>query len=283
LGRGFKGAWSDHLAKVGIVMLVAFLLAAVFGPEIVTRDPFETLRLEDGAVARNLAPSFEYPAGTNRLGQDLAVQALHGARMAVIVGLIAASGGAFIGTLIGLIAGYYGGIVDQLLMRFTDVALAIPFLPFALVFLALFGPGLRNIIVLLALLFWRGTARIVRSQVLTLKERTYIQAARSSGAGNVRIMFTHILPNLLPLILLYVALGIGGAVSAEASLSFLGFGDPLISTWGQTLNSAFSAGAMRTAWWWVVIPGVALTLFVTSIYLVSRGYEELINPRLRQY
>lgn len=202
--------------------------------------------------------------------------------MALFVGLVAAGGGAFIGTLIGLIAGYYGKAIDQLLMRITDVALAIPFLPFALVFLALFGPGLRNIVIILALLFWRSPARVVRSQVLTLKERPYIQAARAAGASNMRIMFVHILPNLLPLIFLYVALGIGGAVSAEASVSFLGFGDPLTPTWGQMLNMAFASGAMRTAWWWVVFPGVALTLFVTSIYLVSRGYEESVNPRLRR-
>ncbi|MBM3138872.1 MAG: ABC transporter permease [Chloroflexi bacterium] len=275
-------AWSDHLAKVGIVMLVLFLLAAGIGPEIRTTPPFESVTLEDGRIAKNLPPSRAYPAGTNRLGQDLLVQLLHGARMAIFVGLLAAGGGAIIGTLVGLTAGYYGRLVDQTLMRVTDVALAIPFLPFALVFLALFGPGLRNIVIILALLFWRSPARVVRSQVLTLKERPYIQAARAGGAGNVRIMFVHLLPNLLPLIFLYVALGIGGAVSAEASVSFLGFGDPLTATWGQILNSAFTAGAMRTAWWWVVFPGLALTLFVTSIYLVSRGYEEAVNPRLRR-
>lgn len=280
--RGFLNAWSDHMTKVGVVLLSLFVLAAIVGPEIIDTPPFETNRLEDGAVARNLAPSWDYPAGTNRLGHDLAAQLLHGARLALIVGVIAAGGGAVIGTLIGLVAGYFGGVIDQVLMRITDIALAIPFVPFALVFLALFGPGLRNIILLLALVFWRGTARVVRSQVLTLKERPYIQAARAAGSGNVRIMFVHILPNLLPLIFLFVALGIGGAVSAEAAISFLGFGDPLVATWGQTLNMAFSAGAMRTAWWWVVFPGVALTLFVTSVYLVSRGYEESVNPRLRR-
>lgn len=280
--RGFLDAWSDHMTKIGVVMLSIFVLAAIFGPQIIDTPPFETNRLENGEVARNLPPSWEYPAGTNRLGHDLAAQLLHGARLALIVGIVAAGGGAVIGTLIGLTAGYFGGVVDQVLMRITDIALAIPFVPFALVFLALFGPGLSNIILLLALVFWRGTARVVRSQVLTLKERPYIQAARAAGSGNVRIMFVHILPNLLPLIFLFVALGIGGAVSAEASISFLGFGDPLVATWGQTLNMAFSAGAMRTAWWWVVLPGVALTLFVTSVYLVSRGYEESVNPRLRR-
>lgn len=281
--QGFLDAWSDHLTKVGVVLLLMFIIAAVLGPEVVTTDPFETQTLENGAVARNLSPSWDYPAGTNRLGHNLAVQLLHGARMALVVGIVAAGGGAVIGTLIGLGAGYFGGVIDQLLMRFTDIALAIPFVPFALVFLALFGPGLRNIILLLALVFWRGTARVVRSQVLTLRERPYVQAARAAGCGSARIMFVHILPNLLPLIFLFVALGIGGAVAAEAAISFLGFGNPLVATWGQTLNMAFQAGAMRTAWWWVVLPGVALTLFVTSIYLVSRGYEESVNPRLRRF
>ena len=278
----FRAAWADHLAKVGIVLLALFVITAIVGPEVLTREPFESVYLTDGTLARNHAPSWEFPAGTNRLGHDLLTQLVHGARMALYVGVVAAMVGAVIGTVVGLVSGYFGGIVDQIMMRLTDIALAIPFVPFALVFLALFGPGLRNIIILLALLFWRGTARVVRSQVLTLKERPYIQAARAAGSGNVRIMMVHVLPNVLPLVFLYVALGVGGAVSAEAALSFLGFGDPRTATWGQTMNMAFSAGAMRFAWWWVVYPGIALTLFVTSIYLVSRGYEEAVNPRLRR-
>lgn len=274
--------WRDGLGRVGVVILLVFAVAAVLAPVIARNDPFETQRLPSGAIARNQAPSLTYPAGTNRLGQDLFAQLVYGARMALVVGTVAALGGGIIGTLVGLTAGYFGRWVDQILMRITDIALAIPFLPFALLFLAFFGSGLRNIILVLALLFWRTTARVIRSQVLSLKERPYIQAARGAGAGNLRLMFVHILPNVLPLVFLYLALGIGGAVAAEAALSFLGFGDPLVPTWGLMMNMAFQAGALRNAWWWVVIPGTALTLFVTATYLTTRAYEEVVNPRLRR-
>lgn len=274
--------WGDALGRIGLMLLLLFVVIAIFAPVIARNEPFETQRLPSGAIARNQAPSFRYPAGTNRLGHDLFAQLVYGARMALIVGSIAALGGGIIGTLVGLTAGYFGRWVDQVLMRLTDIALAIPFLPFALLFLAFFGSGIRNIILVLALLFWRSTARVIRSQVLSLKERPYIHAARAAGAGNGRIMFVHILPNVLPLVFLYLALGVGGAVAAEAALSFLGFGDPLVPTWGLMMNMAFASGALRGAWWWIVFPGLALTLFVTATYLTTRAYEEVVNPRLRR-
>jgi peptide/nickel transport system permease protein len=274
--------WSDVLGRIGLLVLLVFVLTAIFAPVIARHEPFETQRLPSGAIARNQPPSLRYPAGTNRLGHDLFSQLVYGARMALVVGSVAALGGGIIGTLVGLTAGYFGRWVDQVLMRLTDIALAIPFLPFALLFLALFGPGIRNIILVLALLFWRSTARVIRAQVLSLKERPYIQAARAAGAANSRIMFVHILPNVLPLVFLYLALGVGGAVAAEAALSFLGFGDPLVPTWGLMMNMAFASGALRGAWWWIVFPGVALTLFVTATYLTTRAYEEVVNPRLRR-
>ncbi len=278
----FATIWRDMLGRIGLGILAGFLILAIFAPLITRHEPFETQRLPSGAIARNQAPSLRYPAGTNRLGHDLFAQLIYGARMALVVGTVAALGGGIIGTLVGLTAGFFGRWVDQVMMRITDVALAIPFLPFALLFLAFFGSGIRNIILVLALLFWRTTARVIRSQVLSLKERPYIQAARGAGAGDVRLMFVHILPNLLPLVFLYLALGIAGAVAAEAALSFLGFGDPLVPTWGLMMNMAFQSGALRNAWWWVVIPGVALTLFVTATYLTTRAYEEVVNPRLRR-
>ncbi|MFN8557208.1 MAG: ABC transporter permease [Dehalococcoidia bacterium] len=274
--------WRDWLGRIGVTILFLFLLTALFAPLIARHPPFDALREDGGPILRNRPPSLAHPAGTNRLGQDLFSQLVWGARMALLVGVIAAVGGGIIGTTMGLVSGYFGRWTDQAIMRVTDIALAIPFLPFALVFLAFFGPGIRNIIFVLALLFWRSTARVIRSQVLSLKERPYIQAARGAGAGHLRIMFVHILPNVLPLVFLYLALGIGGAVAAEASLSFLGFGDPLVPTWGLMMNMAFTAGALRNAWWWIVFPGTALTLFVTSAYLTTRAYEEVVNPRLRR-
>jgi peptide/nickel transport system permease protein len=157
-----------------------------------------------------------------------------GSRVALIVGFIAAIFLSFIGTNVGLIAGYYGGRLDSFLMRMTDIAFGIPFLPFAVVLIALTRPSIWNIILTISCLMWRTTARVIRSQVLSLKERPFIQAAKVSGGSDLRIMYVHILPNVLPMSFLYVALGIAWATLTEASLSFLGFGDPRMISWGKS-------------------------------------------------
>jgi peptide/nickel transport system permease protein len=144
------------------------------------------------------------------------------------------------------------------------------------------GPSLWNMIIAISILMWRTTARVIRSQVLSLKERPFITAAKVSGAGHLRIMYVHILPNVLPMSFLYVALGIAWATLAEASLSFLGFGDPLMFSWGQMLYYAFLTGSTRSAWWTVLPPGICITLFVISAFMVGQAYEEVVNPRLRR-
>jgi peptide/nickel transport system permease protein len=220
--------------------------------------------------------------GTTNHGVDVFSQLLWGARIALVVGVLSALGSVLLGTLIGLLAGYFSGIVDEIIMRFTDIAYGIPFLPFALVVISIVQPSIGLIIILVIAFLWRTTARVIRSQVLTLRERPFVLAARAAGLSELAILFRHVAPNVLPLSFLYVAIGVQAGVMSEAALSFLGFGDPNVMSWGLMLNDAFRAGAMRSAWWWVLPPGICLSILVISTFMVTRAYEELVNPRLRK-
>jgi peptide/nickel transport system permease protein len=167
-------------------------------------------------------------------------------------------------------------------MRLTDIALSIPTLPFSIVAVALLGPSIENIILVITVLFWRNGARIIRSAVLTERERVYVKWARAAGASHLHIILRHILPNILRVVFLWVTMSVAFAVLTEASLSFLGLGDPTVISWGQMLNTAFGSGNLRTAWWWVVPPSLALVMLVSALYLIGRAYEEQTNPRLRR-
>ena len=273
---------SDRMGAFGLTLLVICASLAFLGPWIAPYEPFAVNYRDDGSVIRLQPPSQEHWLGTNNIGADVFSQWILGFRMAVVIGALSALGSVMIGTNVGLISGYFGGWIDQLLMRLTDLVYGIPFVPFALIFLALAGPSVGNIVLVIILFLWRTTARVVRSQVLSLKERPFVWGARAIGASNLRIIYLHIAPNVLPLAFLYVALGVASGVLLEAGLSFLGFGDPLVPTWGQMLNGAFVSGATRRAWWWVLPPGIALSLFVSATYMVTRAYEEILNPRLRE-
>ena len=187
-----------------------------------------------------------------------------------------------IGTLIGLFAGYFRGWVDDLLMRLVDLAYSIPFEPFAIVMVGLLRPSIWTVIIAISLLTWRAPARVIRAQVLSVTQRPFIKAARVAGASPLRIIFAHIAPNILPLTFVYMTIEFGIAIVAEASVSFLGFGDPHVESWGKTLHLAFLTGAIRKAWWWAIPPGLCITLIVLSVFFISRAWEEVINPRLRR-
>jgi peptide/nickel transport system permease protein len=221
--------------------------------------------------------------GTTSGGRDIFSQLVFGARPALLVGFLAAFCVALIGTVVGLIAGYFGGWIDNLLMRITDVAFGIPFVPFVIVLVAFLRPSIWNIVAAMALLLWRDTARVIRSQVLTLRERSFVQAARVSGAGPWRIIFLYIAPNIIPLSLLYGTLAVGWAILTEASVSFLGFGDPGVVSWGSMLQDAYVSQALaRGAYYWFVPPGLCIILAVMAGFFIGRGYEELLFPRLRE-
>ncbi len=272
----------DKVGMIGMILFSFFLIIALAAPYIAPFDPVEMQFNELGKLERLTPPNSTYLFGTTSMGRDIFSQVVMGSRVAILVGVISAVCVVFIGTNIGLIAGYYGGKVDNAIMRIVDIIYGIPFLPFALILVAVMGPGIINIIIAIVLITWRNTARIIRSQVLSIKQRMFVEAARISGASNFRIMYKYIAPNVMPLSLVYVALSMGYGIMTEASLSFLGYGDPTLPSWGKILFECYSSQAMFIAWWWMIPPGLAILLLVLSGFLVGRSYEEIANPRLKE-
>jgi peptide/nickel transport system permease protein len=264
-----------------MLVTALFIAMALLAPLIAPYGPFEVVYDAERAVVSLSPPTWQNWFGTTNQGMDVFSQFIWGARVALIVGLISALGSVILGTAVGLIAGYFGGWTDEILMRLTDIAFGMPFLPFAMVVIAIAEPSLALVILLVIFFLWRTPARVIRAQVLSLKTRPFVWAARAAGASNARILIREILPNVLPLSFLYMAIGVQTGVMLEAALSFLGFGDPNVQSWGIMLNAAFRAGAMRSAWWWVLPPGVALSVFVISVFMITRSFEERLNPQLR--
>jgi len=274
----------DKLALVGVCMLLFFIVVALFAPVIAPYDPNVIHRHDDGqgAMKRLEPPSREHLFGTTNRGRDIFSQVVMGTRVALFVGLLAAFFVTVVGTIIGLVSGYYGGWIDTFFMRLVDISYAIPFVPFVIILVTLLRPSLMNIVLAIFIISWRTIARILRSQVLSVKERPYVKAGRVAGATNIRIIFLYILPNVLPLALLEMTLRMAQAILAESTVSFLGFGDPSVTSWGQILEQAFMAGAMRDAWWWVLPPGFAIALLIVSVFYTSRVLEVVANPQLRR-
>lgn len=267
----------DRLGLAGVVVLSFVVVVAVFAPWIAPYDPTAT-----DYYNMFQPPSPAHPFGTDNAGRDIFSQLVYGARPAIQVGLFSAIAVAAIGMNVGLIAGYYGGLVDDALMRLVDFAYGIPFTPFVIVLVGLWEPSLWTIVAAITLLLWRQTARVIRSHVLNLKEKPFIKSARVSGASDRRIIYRHIAPNVLPLTFLYGSFAIAWAILTEAAISFLGFGDPNATTWGQMLQAANQSQALaRDAWWWFTMPGLMIMITVISAFLIGRGYEELLNPELR--
>ncbi len=220
--------------------------------------------------------------GTDDAGRDIFTQLTHGARYSLAVGLIATAIGVGLGLTVGLMAGYLGKLVDEVLMRFTDMMLVIPGLPLLIVLVAVIGASLTTIIIVLGFLGWMGFARLVRSQVLSLRERPFIEAAKASGAGTGYITVKHIFPNIVSLTYVNLALSVPAAIVGEAALSFLGLGDQSLITWGKMLENAVTAGASsQLLWWWIIPPGLAIALISLSFILLGYAMDEIFNPRLR--
>ena len=222
----------------------------------------------------------QYLWGTDLQGRDIFSQFIWGSRIALIVGFSVALLTVGIGLVVGLVAGYLGRKTDIVLMRFTDVILVLPLLPLLIILAAVLGSSIWNIILVIALLSWPGTARVIRSAVLSLKERPYIQSARVTGASSVRIMFRHLTPNVMPLVFLYMTFAVSGAILLEAALSFIGLGDPNTPSWGQMLSTVQQADLLR-AYWWLLPPGLGITVLSLAFFLTGRAFEQIINPRLR--
>jgi len=269
------------MLRPGVLVILLLAVFALFAPLIAPYGPFEVVYGDNQTVIALSPPTWRNIFGTTNQGMDVFSQLVWGSRVALIVGLTSALGSVLLGTIVGLASGYFGRSIDEILMCATDIAFGIPFLPFAMVVISIAKPNLALIIALMIFFLWRTPARVIRAQVLSLKQRPYVWAARAAGAGDFRILMREILPNVLPLSFLYMAIGVQTGVMLEAALSFLGFGDPNVQSWGIMLNAAFRAGAMRSAWWWVLPPGMALSLFVISVFMITRAYEEKLNPQLR--
>jgi len=270
----------DRLGQVGLVLLAGFLLLGVFGPMLAPHEPDARLTDENGIESLE-EPSLDHPFGTTRLGYDVLSQTLVSARVSLIVGLVASFMSVCIGTTLALVSGYKGGWVDDAIMRLVDIAYGLPVLPFMVVLVVILGPDLYNVILAIVLVQWRQTARVVRSRVLSLKNRPYVEAAEAIGASDTRIMFRHLLPNVLPLVFLYAALSIAWAIIFEASVAFLGYGDPELHSWGKMIFAAYNNDLIREAWWWVLPPGLAIILTVLSVFFIGRTLEGLSNPDLQ--
>lgn len=272
----------DPLAMIGLTIYAVFIVIAVFAPSLATHDPNEILFTPDYNLAADMRPGQDgFIMGTTTLGRDLFSQLVWGSRSALVIGLTAAFMVALIGSIVGVVAGYFGGWVDTILMRLADIAFGIPFLPFVIVLAAFLEPSIWNVVIAMALVLWRDTGRVIRSQTLTLRNRVYVEAARVSGSSDLKIILRHILPNILPLSFLYGSIAIGWAILTEASISFLGFGDPKSISWGFMLQDAFASQALsKGAYYWFLPPGILIILIVSAGFFITRGYEQILFPKL---
>ncbi|MBE7528906.1 MAG: ABC transporter permease [Chloroflexi bacterium] len=272
----------NRMGMVGAVMLILAVLIAVFAPALAPYNPYQPTRVTIDDIYA--PPSPAHPFGTDDAGKDVLSSFIYGARVSLIVGFFASFISVVIGGVIGISAGFYGGKLENGLMRFTDIMLVIPDFPLIVLLVALTKPSLLNIIVVIGLLGWTSSARLVRSQTLSVKQRKFVLRARAIGAGNFHIIRRHIFPLVLPLIVVNTVLVISLAVLNESALSFLGLSDPTKISWGQMLNFAFTRGAMSAgAWWALVAPGLGIVWLVLGCTLLGQGLEQVLNPRLETH
>lgn len=264
-------------ALVGMGVILLLYVVALLAPVLAPYDP---IAQHDIANTGYLSPSAQHWLGTDKFGRDVLSRIIYGSRISLSIGFIATVISITIGTLIGAIAGYFGGRTDSILMRFTDMVLAFPRLVLLIMIVALFSPSIAVIIVVLGLTQWPGTTRIVRGDVLSLREREFIQAARALGMGRARVILRHLIPNVLAPVIVTATLGIGNTIVLEAGLSFLGMGvQPPTPTWGSMV--AEGRDNLIGAWWVATFPGLIIVLVVLAFNLVGDGLRDALDPRLR--
>jgi peptide/nickel transport system permease protein len=269
------------MGVVGAMMLLLVIIVAIFAPWLAPYDPEERVEVTPDEILA--PPDGQHLLGRDDAGKDVLSQLIYGARVSLIVGFTASFTSMFIGTTVGLVAGYYGGRIGNGLMCVVDFLMVIPDLPLMLVIIAVMGRGLWNIILVIGLLGWTYTARLVRSQVLSVKERQFVLRARSLGASSGRIILRHVFPQVLPLVIAQAVLDISVAILAESSLAFLGLGDPTLISWGIMLNFAFERALSRQAWWFLLPPGFAIVWVSLALVLIGNTLDEIVNPRLRTH
>lgn len=270
--RALREFWRSPTARTGAVFTVSLAIVAVLAPVLAPYDPLGFVRMELEA------PTASHWLGTDEIGRDVLSRLLYGTRISLAVGVVTVALSVVLGTLVGLVAGYAGGLSDAWLMRLVDLLLAFPRIFLVLLIIALWGPSIWLVIVVLGLTGWMGTARLVRAQVLSVRETEYVQAALVTGVPTWRVLLVHILPNTLAPMLVSATLMVGNTILAESTLSFLGLGVQVPTpSWGAMLNEA--RASWRTAWWLATFPGAAITITVVACNLVGDGLRDVVDPR----
>lgn len=273
LVSGTRSLLADDATRFSLFFLFLVVVLAAFGETIAPYGYQERLTDPQGGIMIAQPPSLSHPLGTTADGYDVLSRVIVGAQPTAIAGIVGGTLIIGIGLSVSLTAGYVGGAVDETLMRITDLFFAIPFIPFALVVVAFFGAGFWISIFIIGLLLWRSNARVIRAQILQIKERPYITASEASGASRTRIVLKHILPNVAPMAILFFALGTGAAIIAQASLAFVGVTDLQTPSWGIMIRNAYYSGFMREVWTWALAPGFMIAFTVLSCYLIGRSFE----------
>jgi peptide/nickel transport system permease protein len=279
---GIRALIRRPMGAIGLFMLITALFVAVFAPFIAPYDPYANVRVSIFDIYQQ--PSAAHWLGTDDGGKDVFSALIYGSRVSLVVGFAAAAIALVIGGVVGIVAGYRGRRVGSALMRVTDFFLVIPDLALQIVIVAIAGQSLVNIILVIGALGWTTTARVVRSQTLSVRERKFVLRARAIGAGDLHILRRHVLPQVLPLMLANMVLVISLAILSESTLAFIGLGDPTVISWGQMLNFAFERGAVSAgAWWALITPGLAIVWVVLGTTLLGTALEDVLNPRLKRH
>jgi len=269
----FRRFAQNRAAVVGLVVLIVISLVAFVGPFLYPVDPFDM-------IGRPFMPPFgDFPLGTDVSGRDILAGVIHGASVSLIIGVVASLCATVVGVALGALAGYYGGLIDDVLMRTTDFFLTIPSFILAVVLVAIFSPSLFSITAAIAVVSWPSVARLTRGEVIAQREREYVQACRALGMPTWEIIVVQLLPNALPPVVVVSTLMVATAILTESGLSFLGLGDPNLVSWGYMIGVARTA--LRTAWWMAAIPGILIVVTVMAINLAGEGLNDALNPKLR--
>jgi peptide/nickel transport system permease protein len=284
--RAFRGYWSTYRRNgqgmVGLVILVIFIVLAFSAPLIIDKAQIQVASASGGAYEH---PNSAHLLGTDKFGRDVLSMLVYGSRISLLVGFAAAVGSMVIGAVIGICSGYYGKTTDTLLNGFTNWFLVIPWIPLAVVLISLpfFKRGLFSIILVIAITSWAGTARLIRAQALTVKERTYVERAKALGASNWHMITRHILPNVFPVLFSNLVLTVSLSILSETTLAILGLGDPNSISWGTMIGESFGEGALTAGiWWWLIPPGIALVFVTLSFTMCGYALDDILNPKLRE-
>jgi peptide/nickel transport system permease protein len=267
------------MGLAGLILIGVFILIALAAPLLAPREGLDVSLV---TAKPYQPPSWAFPLGTDKFGRSVLTLMIYGSRISLVVGLTATVVTMVLGTVFGIVAAFYGGRIDTVLNGITNWFLVIPWIALAIVMAAILGPTLVNIILVIGITSWAGTARLVRAQGFTVKERPFVERARALGASDWHLMTRHILPSLMPIILANTILIVALSILAETTLALLGLGDPNAVSWGQIINEAFTEGALTAGyWWWLIPPGIAITLVVLGFTMCGYAMDDILNPKLR--